>query len=85
MLWLASVRISPFEIVCTTPSTIAQDDRPEVDLLDGAADAVDLGGIADADLVLGDQEQARDDVFHERLRAEADGQADDARARSAMA
>ena len=43
-----------------------------------AADAVDLGGIADAHLVLGDQEQPRDDVLDQRLRAEADRQADDA-------
>ena len=38
---------------------IAQDDGPQVDLLDGSADAVDLRGVAEAHLIFGDQEQPR--------------------------
>ena len=57
---------------------VAQHDRAQVDLFDRAADAVDVGRIAEADLILGDQEDPRDDVLDQRLRAEADRQADDA-------
>ena len=57
---------------------VAQHDRPQVDLFDQPALAVDDGDVADAHLILEDQEEAGDDVAHQRLRAEADRQADDA-------
>ena len=57
---------------------VAQHDGPEVDGLDEPALSVDDGDVADAHLILEDQEEAGDDVAHERLRAEADGQPDDA-------
>ena len=57
---------------------VAQHDRPQVDGLDEPALSVDDGDVADAHLILEDQEEAGDDVAHERLRAEADGKPDDA-------
>ena len=57
---------------------VAQHDRPQIDLLDAPGHAVDARAVADAHLVFEDQEEARDDVAHEVLRAEADGQAGDA-------
>ena len=57
---------------------IAQHDGAEVDCLDQPAGAVDPGDVADADVVVEDQEEAGDEVLDQRLRAEADGQADDA-------
>ena len=56
---------------------VAQDDRPEVDRLDDAVGAVDRRGIADADLILENQEEPADDVAHERLRAESNCQPGD--------
>ena len=60
---------------------VAQHDRPQVDLFDQPADAVDRRGVADAHLILEDHEEAADDVAHQRLRAKADRQAGDAGAR----
>ena len=56
---------------------VAQHDRAQVHLFDQPALAVDDGDVADAHLVLEDQEEAGDHVAHQRLRAEADRQADD--------
>ena len=75
---LASVLTSPFGKTWTVPCLVAQHDRPQVHLLDQPALAVDDRDVADAHLVLEDQEEAGDDVAHQRLRAEADRQADDA-------
>ena len=41
---------------------VAQDRRPQVDRLDQAAGAVDRDDVADADLVLEDEEEAADQV-----------------------
>ena len=54
---------------------VAQHDRAQVHLLDQPALAVDDRHVADAHLVLEDQEEPGDDVAHERLRAEADAPA----------
>ena len=64
---------------------IAQHDRPQVDLLDFPAHAIDAGDVADPDLILDDQEETGDDVAHQILRAEADRQPGDAGARSESA
>ena len=58
---------------------IAKLDRAQVDLLDQAARAIDRGDVADAHLILEDQEEPADDVAHHRLGAEADRQSGDAR------
>src|SRR5262245_17290248 len=57
---------------------VPKHDGAQVDLFDAAGDAVDASQITDADLVLEDQKEARDDVAHQILRPEADGQAGDA-------
>ena len=54
---------------------VADHDRPQVDLLDDAGDAVDPGEIANPHLILEDQEEAGDDVADQVLRAEPDRQA----------
>ena len=59
----------------------AKRDRPQSDRLDQARLAVDRDDVAEADLVLQDQEEAGDDVANEVLRAKADGQAGDPGAR----
>ena len=78
MLRFASVLMLPFGKHVNGAFLVAQHDRPEVDLLDQAADAVDRRDVADADLILEDHEEAADDVAHERLCAEADGEPGDA-------
>ena len=60
---------------------VAQHDRAQVDFLDEPALAIDDRDVADAALVLEDQEEAGDDVAHDRLRAETDRQPRDAGAR----
>ena len=57
------------------PLRVTQNDGPEVDRLDQPAGAVDRRDVADAHLILENQEEAADDVAHQRLRAEADRQA----------
>ena len=57
---------------------VPEDGRPEVDGLDEPTLPVDDGDVADAHLILEDQEKTGDDVAHQRLRAEADGEPDDA-------
>ena len=52
-------------------------DGAQVDLFHRAADAVDARDVADADLILENQEESRDHVAHQILRAEADRQAGD--------
>src|SRR5690606_24498389 len=58
----------------------AQDGRAQIDLLDESTRSVDDDHVAHAQLVLHEHEESADDVAHEVLRAEAHGQADDARA-----
>ena len=60
---------------------VAQDERAQVDGLDQAGDVVDARHVAHADLVFENQEEPADDVAHERLRAEAERNTGDARAR----
>ena len=57
---------------------VAQHDRPEVDGFDQPADAVDRRDVADPHLVFENQEETADHVAHQRLRAEADRQAENA-------
>ena len=59
---------------------IAEHECAQRDGLDEASDAVDLRDVADAHLVLEDQEEPRDDVLDQRLGAESDRQPEDARA-----
>ena len=59
----------------------AQPGRPQRDRLDRARDLpVEVDDVADAELVLGEDEDARQEVLDERLRPEAERHADDARA-----
>ena len=78
MLRLASVVDGAVREDVHRAFAVAQHDRAQVDRLDQAADPVDRGDVADAHLVLEDQEEAADDVAHQRLGAEADREADDA-------
>ncbi len=55
----------------------AQLDRTDRQLLDHAGQPADLHDVADRDGILEQQEDAGDDVAHQRLRTEADGDADD--------
>ena len=57
---------------------VAQAGRAQADGLDDAGRLADVDDVADAVLVLDEHEDAGDEVLHEALRAEADGDADDA-------
>ena len=60
------------------PFLVPEHDRPQVHFLDEPALAVDDRDIADAALILEDEEESGDDVAHDRLCAEADGEPRDA-------
>ena len=64
----------PFGNTWTGAVDIAQHDRAQVDLLDVAGHAVDAREVADADLIFENEEEPRDHVADEILRAEADRQ-----------
>src|SRR5262249_45829712 len=57
---------------------ITQDDHAQPDFLDEAAFPFDIHDVAHADLVFDQNEKAADDILHEILRAETDGETDDA-------
>jgi len=57
---------------------VAEDDRPQVDLFDEPAGAVDHRDVAHPHLILDDEEEAGDHVADQRLRAESHRKADDA-------
>ena len=57
---------------------VAQLDRAQREALDRAADAAALDVLADPESIVEQEEDARDDVLDQRLRAEADGDADHA-------
>ena len=59
---------------------IAQHDSAKGDRLHQTAGAVDDRDIADTDLILEQEKKAADQIAHQMLRAETDGEADDSRA-----
>ena len=60
------------------PVRIAQIDESQRDVLDGAFGGADANDVAERELVLELEEEPGDEVAHEALRAEGDGEADDA-------
>ena len=74
----ASVLTSPFGYDVDGAFLVPQHDRAQVDGLDQAALAVDDRDVADAHLILENQKEPGNHVAHERLRAEADRQAENA-------
>ena len=60
---------------------VAQVDEAQRDVLDRALDGADANDVAERELVLELKEEARDEVAHEALRTERDGEPDDAGAR----
>ena len=57
---LLTTVISPFGMTCIRPSKIAEHDDPKRHLLDHAALPGGLDHVADGELVLGQDEEARD-------------------------
>jgi hypothetical protein len=57
---------------------MAQPQRADRDVLDGAADAAALDVLADPEGVVQQEEHSGDDVFHQRLGAKADREANHA-------
>ena len=78
LLRFASAVMVPFGNTCTAPSPSRTTIVRRLISSTMPVHAVDAREIADAHLILEDEEEARDDVAHEILRAEADRQAGDA-------
>ncbi len=75
---LTSVLISPFGYTCTAPVSSRSTMVRRLTCSTSPPWPLIGGDVADADLIFEDEEEAGDDVADQRLRAEADGQADDA-------
>ena len=70
--------IWPLGTYHTVPFDVAQPGRAQADGFDDACGLAEVDDVADAVLVLDEHEDARQEVLHEALRPEADGDADDA-------
>jgi hypothetical protein len=70
--------ISPLRTYQTVPLTIAQPRHPQTHRLHRAGGLADVDDVPDAVLVLEDHEDTGQEVRHQALRSEADGDTEDA-------